>query len=526
MKWPARSGLRWMLALGLSLGGLAVFESMVWLVTGLLPHQTNVGRALLGAWGLTWIFLLGLGLLKLILRLSWAPLAVARTVLDEAVRMKLAVGFVAALLLLLVFLPALQDAQTPLRYRVQTFLSFALGATGVLLSLLTVFLACATLSHEVADQRIFTVLSKPVGRGAYLAGKWLGIAALNALLLAVAGIATYGFAWMLCRQPGTRSADVEEVQREVLTARVSYLPHPPEPLEARAHRRLDEMKHENAPELKEHSAEKLFAQLVEQEKRRWFSIDPHGRESYLFEDLRLGELRAEEWQLRWRLMSGRPDGEERLQFKVMLNGRTFPVSEQTGSYKLYRLPAQLAGTAGRLEVTVIHEHPTDRAKTSSNSLVLAGENGLELLGDTGGFGANLARALLVQWVRLGFLAMVGLTAATCLGFPVASLVALVVLAVALSSGFVVESMAYYGENAADKGLEHVTSPLRGMALFMATRLAEYGRFAANDLVVDGRLVPWRDVLACAGWVGLLWTGLAALLSWVVFRRRELGRVQV
>ena len=132
----------------------------------------------------------------------------------------------------------------------------------------------------------------------------------------------------------------------------------------------------------------------------------------------------------------------------------------------------------------------------------------------------------MQWLRLGFLAMLGLACATFLSFPVAALLSLTVLSVALSSGFVVESLGYYSENAPSAELGQATSPLRAAALFLAKGLADYGRFGVSEQVVDGRRVPWPDVLACAGWIGLLWTGLAGAAGWLVFRRRELGRVQV
>jgi hypothetical protein len=45
-------------------------------------------------------------------------------------------------------------------------------------------------------------------------------------------------------------------------------------------------------------------------------------------------------------------------------------------------------------------------------------------------------------------------------------------------------------------------------------------------VADGRLVPRSDLLACFGWIGIVWCGATGLLGWLIFRIREVGRVQV
>ena len=54
---------------------------------------------------------------------------------------------------------------------------------------------------EIATRQIHMTLTKPLGRVQYLLGKWLGIVLLNAVLLVVAGIATYGFTTAIASNP-------------------------------------------------------------------------------------------------------------------------------------------------------------------------------------------------------------------------------------------------------------------------------------------------------------------------------------
>jgi hypothetical protein len=117
--------------------------------------------------------------------------AVARTTLAEGLRAKVASGFA---LLILVGIPLFwltAEGDGTIKGRVQMFTTYALGFTGFVLALLTIFFSCRSLAVEVASQQIYAIVSKPIPRWQILAGKWLGIMSLNVLLLVIASVATY-----------------------------------------------------------------------------------------------------------------------------------------------------------------------------------------------------------------------------------------------------------------------------------------------------------------------------------------------
>ncbi len=117
--------------------------------------------------------------------------AVARTTLAEGLRAKVASGFA---LLILVGIPIFwltAEGDGTIKGQVQMFTTYALGFTGFVLALLTIFFSCRSLAAEVASQQIYAIVSKPIPRWQILAGKWLGIMSLNVLLLMIAGLATY-----------------------------------------------------------------------------------------------------------------------------------------------------------------------------------------------------------------------------------------------------------------------------------------------------------------------------------------------
>ncbi len=126
--------------------------------------------------------------------------AVARVTLAEAVRMKIVVVFLVLLAGTLPLLCLTARGDGTIRGQVQMFIGYAIGLTGFYLALLTIFFSSRTLAAEIASRQIFGLVSKPVPRWQILAGKWLGIMTLNALMVAMALGVTYGgVRWLVGR---------------------------------------------------------------------------------------------------------------------------------------------------------------------------------------------------------------------------------------------------------------------------------------------------------------------------------------
>src|SRR5580765_5037267 len=141
--------------------------------------------------------------------------AVARHMIAEGLRMKIALVFIAILVLVLPIMPfTLAGDGVTLTSRVQSFLTYSLTLAGVLLSLLTLFLSCATIANEIRGKQIWMVASKPIPRWEFFAGKWLGIVLMNAVLLLMTGAAVWGFAQYLSRRPTNVPDDRERLQTE------------------------------------------------------------------------------------------------------------------------------------------------------------------------------------------------------------------------------------------------------------------------------------------------------------------------
>jgi ABC-type transport system involved in multi-copper enzyme maturation permease subunit len=501
----------------------------------------------LGIWLLGWLFIVVLGVLRGLLLPRWQPLAVARTVLDEAIRMKVALVFILLLLFAIPVLPFLLDVEQPLRYRIQQFLSYSLTSVTALLSLMTIFLACGTLTSEVRDRQIFLVAVKPINRGMYLIGKWLGIVLLNAALLVVMAGAIYGFTQFYLATLSPQDAwDELAVEEEVLTARVAVQPQPLEPFaeqieeqieqelqnnperlvelgrEAAMQRGLIEPDRELLLELGVRHQRQLLAQRIE---TQWRSMAPHGtpgnESTFVFTGLQTAGESARSIQLRYMVESRAVAGTE-IPLRVYVNGRQLRdvLNATVDITQRLPLPAEVVDSQGRLVLRMVNLDP--------RRSILFEPDDLEMLYRRSGFGANFGRAVAIIWLKLAFLAALGLAAATFLGFPVAVLVSLVIFAAAAASDFLLEAVGAFGINNTRTAtiIVYVQQVLKVIGWSVTHLLSQFSEFRPTSSIVDGRYISWSTVGRCVLWIGVVWTGLVALVAWLIFRRRELAHVQV
>jgi len=121
--------------------------------------------------------------------------AIARTTLAEGLRAKVGSGFTAIILVALPLFWLTAEGDGTIKGQVQMFLSYSLGFGGFVLALLTIFFSCRSLSVEIAGRQIYALVSKPIPRWQIVAGKWIGVMSLNALLLAIVCAGAYAGTW-------------------------------------------------------------------------------------------------------------------------------------------------------------------------------------------------------------------------------------------------------------------------------------------------------------------------------------------
>ncbi len=533
------------------------------------------GRLVIGAWAMGAAFYVGLSLLRLAFVAGHPILGVARTMLDEAIRQKVGLIFVVILVILVPMLPLIL-ADSRLEYRVSNFLRYSLFVTGLLLSIMTILLCARSVSREVESKIAFVTLTKPVARWQYLVGKWVGVMGLNAVLLAVAGVGVYTLTLTVAQQPAQDPLDAAAVKDQVLTARVVLKPDEVDAGQLRREvdaklerlRQLapdeymaqDPLTGERRPIPFEDLPEKLATPLQAEVVSEWLRIGARGSKVYRFSGLDDAESYGPFVQLRLKPKAiGAAPPDKKLQLWFRANGRELPfVAEINGQvremqmpriaedkFAIVRIPTDTISEEGTIDLEVFNG---GRGAPAQPDIRFSPVDGMEMLYTTGTFGPNLIKALVVIWVRLMFLAMLGLAAATFLGFPTACLLSGLVFFAAAFSGYLDESLGQYGAFPDDE-LPWWQQLLGAPAAFIA-KLAEgewydafkvvirtigevfrlfvpsLGEYNPVPLVAEGKAVTLDLIGGALLWVGGVWTGALALIGITLFHRRELAQVTV
>ena len=498
-------------------------------------------------------FVVGLAALRLILHGAGFA-AVAKTVVDEAIRMQVTLVLLMLFLLSLPIMPLLLDMGELLEYRVQFLLTWSLGATMVLLGLLNVFLGCGSLCGDVDTSRIHLTLTKPLGRLEYLFGKWLGLVAVNGLLVMLAGIGIFTFTKILAVAPAQSEADRRAVDQQVLVARRKIpAQHPAGKQFDIAIRKMIADLEKEVPDAFQADRRGTQAEIRRRMIRKWHTLDPDKRSEFVFPGLSSARD-AEYVHLKIRPYAentGYDGGDVR--FSLWLNDRPFPYRD--GEHYEYTLPGGVTHTI-EIPTAAVDDKGLLKVGIQNKNLLMAGAknpswiqfvpgSGLELLAPTGGFTLNYVKGLLVIWFKLAMVAAVAVAASTFLGFPVAVLLSMMIFFSAFGNAFVNDSLEFYtGIDRADEGLRDM-SRLRFSIFSDFIREGEYWEATKVIFAIFGELfvalIPsfneydsitqvatglqvrsWK-LIECFLRVAILAPISLGLLAWYCFERRDLVR---
>jgi hypothetical protein len=374
--------------------------------------------------------------------------------------------------------------------------------------------------------QVYTVLTKPIRRYEFVLGKLLGVVILDAGLLLLFSFITYGITIFL---PTFLKADEEQlaqVRNEFFTARASLKPEVPD-VSAEVDDVYNKLK----------GTGELPAGVDE---------NPVARRNYrkeLASRIGLGKRAAAVggelvWEFR-NVKSEDPNLFIRFKYDVAVE----PPDQQIYSRWAIGDDRQVR-TTGIVEtpfyyverkdlIRIFHENkfPAD-AVAADGYVALAFQNvplndtvvifpledGLELLYKADTFTANFARAVVLVFVRLIFLAALAVFAGSFLSFPVAILLCLTVFAMANMSGFINESFDTLGENIS-KFYYYSFKPLIGL-------LPRFDQPGVSKFLVPARLLSW-SVLAGVCARTLFFKALPlAVLSLIIFSYREIAKVIV
>ena len=447
--------------------------------------------------------------------------AVATNTIKQALRMKIAAVFI---ILLLILLPVMGTAMTgdgTMKGRLQTFISYGLSLTSFLLCLLTIVVSIYSLTSDIQQRQIYTVITKPVRRFQLLFGKLLGVILLDVALLALFSAIIYAVAIYIPTYFNANEADLIQLDNEFYTARNGLIPAEvdvsPEVLEAYDKLKKSGRLPEDVPR------EKIIARLTE-DQRRWKRAAVPGQQ-LIWEFQKVKPLDPKQSlfiRFKYDVSVNPPDlnvygiwtvGDYRqIKYgtKIETPIRNFDRKDLIRTFHEIEVPANVVAEDGYLAVGFLN------VPMNNTVVIFPPEDGLEVLYEADTFTGNFIRAVLLILFRLIFLACLGIFASTFLSFPVAILLCLVVFFTATVSGFCLESFDFLGEN-----LSWVYFyTIRPLILF----LPQFDKFNPAKFLVPARLLSWPILAKVAGLMICIKALLLLLLALLIFSFREIAKV--
>jgi hypothetical protein len=521
---------------GLVLGGLSLFD--------LAKHWAPI---VVGIVSLAGAFFALMKLLGLVLSGSNAIMGIARTVLSEAVRLKVPIVFIVLLLLGLAALPLVLDASQPLRYRVQAFMQYATGGAFWLIAILTILFSITTVVFEQRDKQVWQTMTKPVAPWKYILGKWLGVAALTFALLSTSSAGVFMFVEYLRRQPAIGESiafkpsndrflteDRKVLETQVLAARRTVQPNPPEvdpnELELNINQRIEQElaalgELASDPQVaaqRKIALERTIRQsLIKNLDAAYRTIEPAGNRVFVFTGLEEAKKQNKMLYLRWSIQSGgnMPDQMYAITLSFPLSGSARPFKASLDQMQTTELLPNVIMDDGTITMVVYNGDPV--AQTTNPLSITFPPDKLEISYSDGSFQANFLRCVLVLWVKLLFLSMIAICASTFLSFPVATLVAFTTFVSAEGARYLLSSIDYYETETITGQTLYINTAIAKVATAIGRVFQIYADLRPTTRMVEGVFLSWGGLatgtLVLAGMTAILY-----VLAVYIFGKRELA----
>ena len=453
--------------------------------------------------------------------------AVAINTLRQALRMKIAVVFT---LLLLIFLPAFGytvSGDGTLTGKLQTFISYGLSLVSLLLCLLTIVASVYTLSNDLTEKQIFTVLTKPLRRYQLLLGKLFGILMLDFILMIVFGAIIYIIAVSMPKFSESTEFEKFVADNAFFTARASLKPK--EPDVTKEVKALFERRRKNGqlPQavLENPEAQRNYLKrLTKQVKLSKRSVPTGGAILWQFEKVKpLSEDDKLFIRFKYDVSRNPHDLQVTGQWFVGDNrqyGRDIKTHyENIERRDVIRTPQEIAVSAdviaedGYLAVAFRND-----PRANDTVVIFPPVDGLEVLYKADSFTANFIKALIMIYLRLVFLSCLGILSATFLSFPIAILLCLLVFSTGSISGFIIESFDFIGETMGNI-YSYTVKPLIQM-------LPQFDKVNPNTYLVPARLLSWSFLSSVFAIMVCIKSVIIMIFALIIFSFREVGRVIV
>jgi len=447
-------------------------------------------------------------------------LAVARNFCREVQRRATTAPFILMILLSSALLPRLAGEDSSLQARLQVAVTYGVGFPVLLIALFTIA-AAAGLAREIESKRIQLLVTKPLPAWQILAGRLIGVAAVDTLLL---GLVLASFAVQVRIEMARASRTPEETAQAVerfFTPRAGIPAEstPSDPQRVRAV--MEALRSGDAGAFESEGGLEAVARAVL--RRR--TLPPGASTELVVRGIPQLHAAAEKSSILVEFVahSQDPSAEPRFELEWSAAGSAGAVVSRA----LHGVPQQIAvplaaGPDGTLRITA--RNPA--AKGGNGPTLLLDPLQVEALVPEGSFVRNVASAFFVVLLECWFLA----AASVCLGaiftFPTSVLTGLFVYGAALSAGFLRETLDLFAADAHSSGiLPSLESWLVALGSGVLRVVPSFARLDPLERVAAARSIAPAELGAAIGSLGVVGAAIPVAVGAWILRRRELGRAE-
>lgn len=271
---------------------------------------------------------------------------------------------------------------------------------------------------------------------------------------------------------------------------------------------------------------RLRKEFEDELRSRYFAIGPGNTQRYIFRGLGAAKESGSPVTLRYKIDIGGNDPKALHRLTIVTQNSDPQVKEiPLGQSMQMTLSPATIDSEGNLIVNIIngdiYRGLAGAEEGGPSETMTFPPDGLEISYSVGSYQANFLRAVIVLWMKLVFLAMIAILAATFLSFSVASLVAFGTFLIAESAGFLFESLEFYDATDQKGQLLVHRVIIRGIAVPISEMFHFYSTLRPTANLVDGQVIAWGRVLLAAGVMGVVTLVLYAIAV-TIFRKRELA----
>ncbi len=449
--------------------------------------------------------------------------AVALNTIRQAIRIKIVLAFMVMLFVLIPVMALGLSGDGTVKGRLQSFITYSLSLTSLILSLMTIILTTFSLSDDIKQKRIFMVLTKPIRRTQFLLGKLGGVLLLDIFILIFCTGLIYFISIYIPRYYEVSQQQMDILNDEFYSARISIRPPIPDVTEEvkELYKQLSDSR--QLPQ--NMSTQSIMRELRNRKLLEKNAAAPGQALEWEFTNVRVHEPNQNLFiKFKYDVAVNPPDnlihglwdiGDLRqVDFGVRINTPIYRFQRQDiiRTSREFAVPSGAVASDGYLRVVFVN------APFNPTTVIFPYEEGLEVLYKADTYTANFIRGVFLIMFRLIFLACLGILASSFLSFPVAILLCISVFVMAVSRDFILSSFSYF---------ETEVSIIYSLTVQMFVKLIpQFDQLNPADFLVGANLISWSMIAEILAFVVFFKSGLILILALIIFSYREIAKIVV